>query len=507
MQPDGRMAKRPATSGSFKPGRSGNPSGKAKLERRDGWQNSYSGHGTSTDRRTLTRYGVDIVTDLEAMQLWRSEWLAKKIIEKRPQEIFRRGFTIETDSADPANIAEVITRSQELHLVPRFVLAEQYRTAFGGAAIYASMTGALGDLKEPLDETKIQSVDALHVFEPRELLPMSYYTDIASPKFGRPETYQLMPLQSGRMQSALTYQIIHETRLAIFVGTRVSRQTQAGQRESWGDSGLAPCKQVLADYGLSWGSAATIMHEYGHGILQMKGMTELLATKDGSDAVSKKLSVMEMYKSSLHALLIDADDTFTRAAMSLAGLSDVLKENAMVVAAAAGYPVTVLLGMSPAGMNASGDNDVRNWYADVENYRSVETKPAVEQVLRWIMRSTDGPMAGKEPDVWCVEFPSLWSPSEKEEAERRKLIADTDVAYVNAGIAFDEDIARSRWGGDKYSAETTVDWAAYDKRKADAEAKQEIMAADAMLRKAQPPTDPASPGGEQPADPTAKAGA
>ncbi len=483
----------PKKTGHFAPGISGNPKGRPRkqAQRHDGWINGARGHGTSTDARTLTRYGVDIVTDLEAMNLWRSEWLAKKIIEKRPQEIFRRGFKIETDETDPDLIAEVIGRSQELELEKRFVLAEQYRTAFGGGAIFAAMSGAIGELSEPLDEEHITSVDALHVLEPRELQPASYYSDIGSPKFGRPETYRLMPLMSGRVHTKLSYQIVHETRLAIFNGVRVSRQTQPGQRESWGDSGLAPCWQVLSDYGLSWGSAATMLHEYGHGILGLKGLSELLATKDGANVVEQRLGIMEMYKSSLHAMTIDSEDTFTRANMSLAGLADVLEQNAMVVSAAAGYPVTVLLGMSPAGLNASGDNDVRNWYADVENYRNTETKPLMEQILRWIMKSTAGPLAGKEPDVWCVEFPPLWTPSEKEEAERRKLVADTDVAYVNAGIAFEEDIARSRWGGDKYNAETTVDWDAYDKRKTEADKQKEIMAADAMLRKV--PTDHAEP--------------
>ncbi len=487
--------------GQFQAGKSGNPHGRPRkqVQRRDGWINAASGHGTRTDRRTLTQYGVDIVTDLEAMQLWRSEWLAKKIIEKRPQEIFRRGFEIKTDKAKPEQIAEVITRSQELQLEKRCVLAEQYRTAFGGAAIFAAMSGAIGELDQPLDEERIQSVDALHVLEPRELQPVSYYTDISSPKFGRPETYRLMPLTAGRIQTTLNWQVIHESRLAIFVGSRVSRQTQPGQRESWGDSGLSPCRQVLADYGLAWGSAATILHEYGHGILQMDGLAELLATKDGVNVVEQRLSMMEMWKSSLHAMTVDGKDTFTRASMSLSGLADVLEQNALVVAAAAGYPVTVLLGMAPGGLNASGDNDVRNWYADVENYRNAETKPLLEQLLGWIMKSTMGPLAGKEPDVWCVDFPSLWTPSEKEEAETRKLIAEADVAYVDAGIAFEEDIARSRWGGDTYSAETTVDWGAYDKRKADADAAKEAMASDAMLRKTPEPVVPEPIPGDEPA--------
>jgi phage-related protein (TIGR01555 family) len=452
-----------ANKGSFKPGQSGNPKGRPrKLERRDGWINEASGHGTAYDRRLLTRYGVDIVTDLEAIQLWRSEWLCARVIETRPREAFRRGYELKLDDKEIAE--KVVAKAEELGVDAALVKAGQYRRAYGGAAIFPVLDGALGDLSEPLDETRIADVKALHVLEPRQLQPVSYYTDLSHPKFGQPEIWRFMPLVASRAAGAWG-QLIHESRLVIFPGTRVSVQTQPGQREGWGDSELSKPYAAIRDYGLSWGSATTILHNFGRDVLQFDGWAELAAQADGGEEImAKRMRAFEIANSTLRVGVIDAKDRFTPRGGSLAGLSDVLIQQAQYVAAATEHPVTVLMGMSPAGLNATGDMDVRNWYATIENDQATEYKPRVEQIYRLLLLASAGPTRGKEPKAWSVEFRPLLTPSEKEQAETRKIVAETDKIYFDIGAASPEDIATSRWKGDTYSPEMVIDWKAREEQ-------------------------------------------
>lgn len=454
------------------------PSPKRKrVQRRDGWINSASGHGTARDRRTLTRYGVDIVTDLEAAALWRSEWLAAKIIEKRPQEIFRRGYEIKSADTDPEKLAKVLTRAQELELDKRLVKLEEYRYAYGGGVIYPAMKGGHGETSEPLVEEAIESVEAFHLLEPRELQPETYYTDLNSPKFGRPETYRLVPLTTGRM-GVVSSQIVHESRLIIAVGTRVSRQTQPGQRESWGDSGLSRNRAALADYGLTWGGAATILSKYGHRVLSMDGMAEILTQPDGESLMTRRLDAMSMAESALGITPIDGKDKLSELTISLAGYADVLEQQAYFVSAAAGYPISILLGMIKGGLS-TGDNDVRAWYADVDNYRNAETKPLLEQGLRLIMKSTRGPLKGDEPKVWSAAFRPLWEPTEKEQAETFKTYAEADKTNIDAQVYSADDAAKSRYGGDGFGTKITIDFKAREaQRKIDDERADKLADAD-----------------------------
>jgi hypothetical protein len=48
--------------------------------------------------------------------------------------------------------------------------------------------------------------------------------------------------------------------------------------------------------------------------------------------------------------------------------------------------------------------------------------------------------------------------SDLETAQARKAQAEVDEKYVDMGALSPMDVARSRWGGDDYSFETTVDF-------------------------------------------------
>ena len=84
--------------------------------------------------------------------------------------------------------------------------------------------------------------------------------------------------------------------------------------------------------------------------------------------------------------------------------------------------------------------------------RELELKPKVLAFLRVLARSL-----GIAVDGLDVTFPPLWSMSDKEQAELRKTVADTDVAYINAGVLLPEEVALSRFAKGAWSAETEVD--------------------------------------------------
>lgn len=469
--------KRPATSGSFKPGKSGNPAGR-KATRRDGWINDASGHGTTRDRRTLTTYGVDIVTDLEAMQLWRSEFLCARMIETEPGEAFRRGYDLKCDDKEKAEI--IVTTAEDLHVDDVMLRAAQFERAYGGAAIFPVLEGALGDLHEPLNEEAITRVLALHVIEARELQPVRYYTDITNKKFGLPEIYRFTPISGGRRGTdGQAPQLIHESRLVIFPGTRVSRQTQAGQREGWGDSVLSRPRSVIAGFGMSWGSAETLMATYGEGVLKIDGLAEVLAQSGSDGLLSQRFAAMNLARSTLGVTVIDAKDDYTpRTSSTLSGFDSMLIQQAQLVAAACDMPVTILMGMSPAGLNATGEMDIRSWYDRIAKRQSAHYLPRLERLIRLIMLARTGPMGGKEPDVWCVEFRPLWEPSEKDVADAHLVVAQTDEIYINLGVVSPDDVATSRFGGDTYSANMVVDWKAREEQaKIDEEKVEELDAA------------------------------
>jgi len=440
--------------------------------------NAFLGHGTSRDRRTVTTHRTCNVGDIAAIDLRRGNWLAARVCELIDADAYRRGFELKLDDKEQAE--QVMAAVEALCIGKRAMAAGQMERTCGGAVLFPVLDGALGDLAEPLeleDGPRIATFRAIHLLEPRELVPVEWYADITSDKFRRPSHYRLWPLSGGGGTAGARTVIVHESRLAIWPGLRFTEETLPGQRLGWGDSVLNRVADVLADFGLSWGSAATILHNFSQRVFKLKDLTEMLRVEGGEALLQKRVAAMDMVANALRALPIDANDDMINVTTSVAGFADLLIQFAQLISAAADMPMTRLFGMSPAGLNATGEHDAEGWYERV-GARQHEHTYNLEWLIRLLLLSADGPTGGKEPDVWSIEWRPLQKPSEKEDAETRKLAAEADKIYFEAGVLSSDDIAKSRFGGDTYSRETTVDWKAREAQKKIDEANAAAIAGD-----------------------------
>jgi uncharacterized protein len=482
--------------GQFQPGTSGNPRGRptkqAQLARRDSFVNTFTGHGTPDDRRFFTSHQTTVVTDLQGIDLRRGNWLAKRICDLLPSECFRRGWTLKLDDKEVAD--KVTNLADDLAVNARLTEAGQMERATGGAALFPVLDGALGDLSEPLElddgPSRIGAVLAIHLLETRELTPIEWYSDITSPKFRKPSRYRLYPLSGGGAYAG-PVQIIHESRLAIFPGSRASVQILPGQRPGWGDSALTPCGEVINDYGLAWGSAASILHTFSQRVLKLNGMMQMLA-QGGTQLVQARVQIMDLFRSALRTEVIDGDDDISHLVTSTAGLSDLLVQFAQVVSAAADTPSTRLFGMHPGGLHATGQFDQDGWFERVANEQTHKYTCPAQWLLRLLFLSADGPTNGKEPESWSIEWNPLEEPTEKENADSRLAVAQADQIYADLG-APPESILRSRFGGDAYSPDTTIDWADFEQKRKQQETRMAVAAAIPRSAVPIPGADPAAP--------------
>ena len=443
----------------FQKGKSGNPSGRPPAQREDAVVNRVSGHGTRRDRRIFTHEELDIVNDLDALTIWRSNDILSRAAEARPYDAWRRGIEV-TVSENGKELGDAMSQEiDRLEIGEKFKNAGAMEAALGGSAILPIFKDDFYSLGEPLpDPPANNGIIALHILQPRELIPQYWYSDIEDPRFRFPSVYQFVPMSViGTPSRALAGVHIHESRLIIFDGFRAVPHHVIGQRIGWGDSKYFRVRQVANDFGISWGSAATLLHDFGQAFYAMDGLHDILARKGGKQLVQDRVAFMDELRSTVRAAVIDGKDKFGRESVSLSGYSDLLMQLAQRVAAAFEMPVTRLMGMSPAGLNATGDADMRTWYDTIEVERR-KINPKIRKMLRMMWCQSDSPTDGVEPDRWGTQWPPLWQPTEKEQAETRKTIADADKIYaVDIGAVRPSTIAQSRWGGDSFSPEMHVD--------------------------------------------------
>lgn len=469
----------------------------ARSARADGIANAYTGTGTSRDRRTATYHYTRPVTDLEARDLRRGNWLAKRIIEMPPRDAYRRGYELKLGDKKISERVQSVLESQRVNR--RLVEAAQKEREAGGAALLPVLDGAVGSLATPLvlerDGSRIGKIRAVHLLEPRELVPVSWYRSLGDPKYKKPEVYAYHPI--GGVFGAGGTQYIHESRLGIFGGVKFSDETLPGQRVGWGDSVLTPVQEVINDFGLSWGSAAAIVHDFAQGVFKFENLLEILKEEGGWSAIEKRASKMDKMRSSLRAMIIGAGDSFERQSTSVSGLAELLQQFMTLVAAAADMSVVRLFGISPAGMNATGQSDIELTDDRTIAHQADYLDPT-EWLIRLVLNSNDGPTRGREPEVWSCEWRKLRTPTEKEQAETRKTTAETDKIYADMDSSLVDSLIESRFKGDTYSAETVIDWAEREKQKKAEQERADEIAANAedlaAVRPGEAPiADPADP--------------
>jgi phage-related protein (TIGR01555 family) len=279
---------------------------------------------------------------------------------------------------------------------------------------------------------------------------------MAGPKIGEPEIYYLnLTTQSGIQASNVR---VHESRIVWFRGASTSRKERI-TNGGWDHSVLQRLYPVLQQVNGAWGAVMSMMQDMSQAVLKLEGLIDMMGTDRGPETMQARVQFMNLVRGITRMLVLDAGgkdspgesfDVIERS--SVVGAEALVDRLFTRLAAAARMPVTRLMGQSPAGLNATGDADVRWWYDTIRVCQTFEVKPRYLVLVRWVCIEL-----GIEPTGWDATFPPLWQMSPSEEAALRKSIAETDAIYIGAQVVLPEEITLSRWGSGKYSTETQVD--------------------------------------------------
>lgn len=400
--------------------------------------------------------------------------------QPKPQHV--PGKLPDIDDAS-ARVVEALRYEQEtLSAKHVFRQALNYERAYGGGAVLIGVDDGVKDLTIPLDLNNIDRVTHLTAFTggwDGEVIAWRYYNDPRHAKFGKPEVYQLRnigvpiaappaPGETTKVPQTppagptggMTF-YVHESRMLIFGGSPVSRWAMA-QMRGWADSIFTRADEVLSQYSQTWNGVAILMQEWSQGVLSIEGLAQLLA--DGSakkqGIVMQRALMLQLTQSVARMRLIDAKEKYQREQASMGGVADVLREFALRLAAAVGMPVSMLFGQVKGGLGDAGNTDMRFFYDQVKALQLEGVIPAARRLtqIQFYAKETS-PTGGKEPKRWDVTPRALYQLNEQEEADLRNKQATTDGIYLQWGVMSAEECAASRFGGSRYSTETTLDLA------------------------------------------------
>lgn len=421
--------------------------------RNDSWTNPVSGFGTSLDKTTATFFQPSYYlsdTSLEAM--FHGDDITERMITTVPKEMLRKGFTIVLGNTPAERDAEtaILDALEALDFSSKLFETLCWSRLFGAAALVLGADDGRPPML-PLVPELVRKVDWVQPYDRRYFAVNTYYQ--SGPKQGQPETYALG--NPGMIASPLI--LVHETRMIVFQGAITSAHVKQS-RGGFNISSLQRAYEVIRSFATGYKSVEVLLTDGPQAVYKIKGLAGLIGSAN-KGLFEDRLQTVDMFRSVMRAVVVDADsESFERPSFSFSGVPDVLEKLGLRLAAAVPMPYSKLMGQGPAGMNATGDGDFRDWYDGIESDRPTKLNFALRRMLQILCATKEGPTSGAVPLKMAFEYPGLWTLNPKEEAERRLAIAQTDQIYFNMGAATGEEIALSRFTERGYNGDTiTID--------------------------------------------------
>jgi phage-related protein (TIGR01555 family) len=420
--------------------------GKSREMKKDGWNNILTGIGNkSKDKRLSSSIVWQRLEEQDAEHAYAGDKMARKIVDLPVEEALKKGWSVKLK--DQEAVKKIAERSKQLGVHAQFESACKIARLHGGAGIVVNNGDAALDKKLE----KVSKLVNLTVLNKWELYAQQedVQRNILQPDYGLPKQYTLQP----RGSTENLQKKIHTSRVVRFDGAWLPDYLYRNNMH-WGDSELnGGLLDAIRDYQLSNDSMALMIQDYCVAVFKIKNLADQIAA-DGDDNVIKRLQIINMAKSIARAVVIDADsEEFTHQSRQIAGLSELHEKVEGRLVSQTHFPHTVLFGNSPSGMGGTGNHEQSNWYDYLEAWQQNYAKPRLLEIIGFICDEL-----GIDKTDLDIEFPPLKSIDEAAVATTRKTVAETDQIYLSNGVVNPEDVAKSRFGGDKYSMDTKVEF-------------------------------------------------
>lgn len=391
----------------------------------DTFRNLLSGLGSSKDKTLGNQHIFVPRTPEEIQAAYRGNWIARKIVDIVPFDMLREWRAWQ---ANPVQVAAIEAAEKALDVQGKILLASQRARRDGGAVIVIG--DGTPDQTKPLygDRVGFGAIKWLAVFGRYEITPGKPIRDPGSPWFGEPELWQLST-DAGP-------QTIHPSRVVRFLGAPLLEAAHLSTEQCWSDSVLQAVFEAVDQATSSAAYVNAMLPEAKQDVISVPGLSRHLATKDSTEALTKRFQYAAQMKSMFGMLLLDGDgkspegEVFQQKQLSFTGLPDVVRLFLMIASAAADIPATRLLGQSPQGLNATGDSDTRNYYDLCAAKQKIELTPAIARLDELLIRHALGT---RPAEVW-YEWRPLYQPTAKEKADAFKTAADAIGVLAKANV-------------------------------------------------------------------------
>ena len=364
--------------------------------------------------------------------------LAQRTEYRKPSEIIAKEMTrkwltfVCTGEEDKTEkIKQLEDEFKRLDVKELFSKAAEQDGFYGRSQIFID----LGDDDPEELQTKLvaskakirkRGIRKLKIVEPYWTYPSSYdSTNPLADNFFIPETWFVMGKE------------IHTSRFLSFVSKPVSDIL----KPVYNFGGLS-LTQILKPYVDNWlrtrQSVSDLLYSFSINVL--KTNMESILSGGGADIVNDRVEIFNRYRDNRGCLVVDKEtEEFENTSAPLGTLDKLQAQSQEQMASAAGIPLIILLKITPSGLNASSDGEIRSFQDWIHASQVSLFDPQLETLIPLVQLSLWGEIDEEITHKW----EPLYTTNEVEQATIRKTDIDADVVAIDAGI-IDASEARTR---------------------------------------------------------------
>ena len=392
---------------------------------------------------TFVRSGISSDPEL-LTAMYRESWLTMRIIDTPPEDMTRAWYRFSAPL--PEEDLESLRRLETRHSIRREMTdAIRWARLYGGAIALIVLRGEEDRLEEPLDPDLLLPgcfqgllvLDRTQGVEPS----LELEEDLDDPDFGLPKYYTVDLEERGPVR-------MHHSRILRFIGRDLPGQ-ETRRENYWGASELEHIHEELGKRSAASANIAQLIFQANITTLKMSDFGDVLAmgTEEQKTQIRSALFEENRFRTSFGLQVLSSGDTLENHPYSFGGLAEIYEQFMLDMAGAAEIPAVKLFGRSPAGMNATGEADLKNYYELISRLQERHLRPALEKLLPVLALSAWGYL----PEDLDFVFNPIAAESPAETAElAEKLSAPVIEAFKAGLLTREEALAELRARGSPY---------------------------------------------------------
>lgn len=358
--------------------------------------------------------------------VYRSSWIAGQAVDTVAQDMTREWVEIKGDVA-PDDIEKLNKATTRLKLRNAITDAVKWARLYGGCIAVMLIDGQKTDTPLRLDTIGEGQFKGLLVLDRWVIQPtLTDLIDEPGPDMGKPKFYEVIA-----DAQAMVNMKIHHSRIVRLEGVELPYWQRIAEN-GWGQSVLERLWDRLIPYDSTTQGAAQLVYKAHLRTYKVDGLREIIAVGGKAfEGLVKQIDMIRQFQSNEGLTLMDGKDEFEAHQYSFSGLSDLMLQFGQQISGALGIPLVRLFGQSPAGLNSTGESDIRNYYDNIAQEQEATLRDGLLKIYGALYRSE---MGEEPPENFDIEFRPLWQMSDKEKAEVAQTLTTAIVGAYDAQI-------------------------------------------------------------------------